>query len=437
MRGGPRSIFQCWGTLAEDDQEVLGAIRGEAQREQRTIRLIASENFVSSAVLAASTTTLTNKYANGYPGNRRYPGCVWADEVEELAIRRGREVFGADHVNVQPHSGSQANLAAFLAVLAPGQVVLALHPDHGGHFTHGGAGNYSGTFFRFEHFGVERESQLIDMETVYRRAEEVRPQAIVIGSTSYARTFDVEGFARIAGGVGARLIVDAAHTIGLVAGRVHPDPVPAADIVTFTTHKTLRGPRGGAIISKTELADRVDSAVFPMVQGGPDLSGIAAKAVAFREASTNDFRAYAERSVSLALVLARSLMEAGLRVVTGGTDTHIVLVDLTPLGMTGGEAEEALANVGIFANRSRIPFDPAPPGKESGLRFGTAATATLRVRHEEMAHLGAVIASLLRSKGGNEEVWEATSLVDRITTRAVAYPHLDDQPVTVARSDDG
>ncbi len=436
MRAGFRSIFQCWETLVDVDREIAEALEAEARRERRTVRLVASENYVSSAVLAASTSTLTNKYANGYPGNRRYPGCEWADEVEKLAIERAKALFGGAHVNVQPHSGSQANLAAFLAGIEPGQVILSLHPDHGGHFTHGNPDNYSGALFRFEHFEVDRASNLIDMGEVTRRAEEVNPRAIVIGSTSYARTFDVMAFAEVARSVDALLIVDAAHTIGLTAGGVHPNPVPWADMVTFTTHKTLRGPRGGAIVCNEALAERVDAAVFPMVQGGPDLSRVAAKAVAFHEASTDEFQAYAERCISLALVLARSLAENGLPVITDGTDTHIVLVDLRPLEITGAEAEKALAGVGIFANRSRIPFDPAAPGSESGLRFGTAAAATLALSQEEIAQLGEAIASLLRSRSGAREVWEAIALVDRISNRCGLYADEKPEPSKTPGRDD-
>lgn len=414
------SVLDGWMTVAREDREVALLMAREADRERRTMRLIASENYVSPAVLAALSATLSNKYANGYAGRRKYPGCEWADEIEMLAIERAKEVFGGDHVNVQPHSGSQANLAAYLAVLSPGDTLLALHPEHGGHFTHGGNGNFSSAFFRVEHFGVDRASGLIDLAAVERRAEQVQPKAIVIGATTYPRRLDVEGLAGVARSVDALLIVDAAHIIGLVAAEIHPDPVACADLVTFTTHKTLRGPRGGAIICKQELAERVDAAVFPMVQGGPNLGVIAAKAVAFREARAPSFSVYARRAVSLAEVMANSFSEGGLRVLTDGTDTHIVLVDLSELGMDGEHAERGLAESGILANRSRIPFDPLEAG-ESGLRFGTAAVATLGMSTDEMARLAHMIVALLRDRWTPVTRYEAASLVARLHARLAPY----------------
>ena len=413
-------LLGSWEALAIEDREVATVISREVQRERRTVRLVASENYASPAVLAASSTTLTNKYANGYPGRRKYPGCKWADEIELLAIARAKAAFGGDHVNVQPHSGSQANLAAYLAILSPGDTLLTLHPDHGGHFTHGRSDNFSSVFFRVEHFTTDPISQLIDLAQVKAIAQKVRPAAIVVGSTSYPRSLDFEAFAAIARDVGAKLIVDAAHVIGLVAGGVHPDPVGVADVVTFTTHKTLRGPCGGAIICKAELADRVDAAVFPLVQGGPNLGSIAAKAVAFREALEPSFSSYARRAVSLAAALASVLSDNGLRVLTGGTDTHIVLVDVTGLGITGQRAEAALARAGILANRCRIPFDPLEDG-ESGIRFGTAALATLGLTAEEMANFGNALVEILRGSHAESENHKTATLVASLCERLAPY----------------
>lgn len=411
--------------LEEQDPEVAALVAQEVDRERRTLRFIASENYVSPAVLSAASSTLTNKYANGYPGDRRYPGCDNADAVERLAIERATAVLGGDHVNVQPYSGSQANLAAYLAVAKPDDTLLTLRPDHGGHFTHGAPDNYSSAFFRIAHFEVDPSSELISLDAVREQAEKVRPAAIVVGPTAYPRSIDVAGLAATARSVGARLVVDAAHIIGLVIGGMHPDPVPHADIVTFTTHKTMRGPKGGAIVCKEELAGRVDRAVFPMVQGGPNLPGIAAKAVAFREAADASFSAYARRSVELAQALAKVLEAGGLRLVTGGTDTHIVLVDLAEFGLDGLKAERALERCGILANRSRIPFDPVEGGA-GGLRFGTAAVATLGMTVDEVQAVGGAILSVLRDPDAAGSRDEASGLVEMVCERLSPYRPLGD-----------
>lgn len=413
-------VLGGWRALANDDPDVATIVSREVERERRTIRLVASENYVSPAVLAASSTTLTNKYANGYPGHRKYPGCGWADEIELLALDRAKSLFGADHVNVQPHSGSQANLAAYMAVLSPGDTLLALHPDHGGHFTHGRSDNFSSVFFQVEHFTTDPVSERIDLDHLRASAQDMRPAAIVVGPTSYPRMLDIHGFAAIASEIGARLIVDAAHVMGLIAAGVYANPVGLADVVTFTTHKTLRGPRGGAIVCKAELAERVDAAVFPMVQGGPNLSSIAAKAVAFREASAPSFGVYARRAVSLAATLASVLAENGVRVITGGTDTHIVLADVSLLGRTGRSAEIALARAGILANRSRIPFDRSRDD-ESGIRFGTAAVATLGMTAEEMVHVGTAIIRILRADELEDGGPAAAALVAELCKRLAPY----------------
>jgi glycine hydroxymethyltransferase len=352
---------------------VAAAIERDRQRQSLTINLIAAENYASPAVLAAQGSVLTNKYAEGYPGHRYYHGCENVDEVESLAIQRAKDVFGADHANVQPHSGAQANMAAYFALLKPGDTVLAMGLAHGGHLTHGADFNFSGKLYHFVGYDVDRETELIDYDRVEEIAAKHKPVLIVAGASSYPRVIDFARFRQIADRVGARLMVDMAHLAGLVAAGVHPSPVPHADVVTSTTHKTLRGPRGGLILCKANLASKIDSSVFPGVQGGPLMHVIAAKAVAFQEAMRPDFVTYQRAVLENAKALADELAALGLRLVTGGTDNHIVLVDVSRIGLTGAAAGAALEGAGITVNKNAIPFDTQPPRIASGVRLGTPA----------------------------------------------------------------
>jgi glycine hydroxymethyltransferase len=360
-------------SLAERDPEVARAIQQEDERQRNNIVLIAAENYASKAVLEAQSGVMNNKYAEGYPGRRYYAGCQNVDLVERLAIQRAKEIFGASHANVQPHSGAQANMAAYFALLEPGDRVMGMQLDHGGHLTHGASVNFSGKLYQFIPYGVDRETETIDYDEVERLAVEHQPKLIVAGCSAYPRTLDFPKFRSIADRVGALLMVDMAHIAGLVAGGIHPSPWPHAQVVTSTTQKSLRGPRGGFILTTDELARQVDFAVFPFGQGGPFMHAIAAKAVCFGEALTPDFAAYAAQIVTNSQTLAWKMSEAGFRLVSGGTDNHLALVDLTPLGITGQKAESALEKVGIIANKNAIPFDPKPPRIASGLRLGTPA----------------------------------------------------------------
>jgi len=382
--------------LAAEDPELYAALNAERGRQQETIELIASENYVSPAVLAAQGSVLTNKYAEGYPGRRWYGGCRHVDTVERLAIARARSLFGADHANVQPHSGSQANAAVYLALLKPGDTVLAMDLAHGGHLTHGHRLSSSGIFYRFVHYGVDRESERLDYDRIAELAEQHRPRLIVCGASAYPRIIDFERLRAIADGVDAYLMADIAHIAGLVAAGVHPSPIPHAHVVTSTTHKTLRGPRGGLILCQADLARAIDRAVFPGIQGGPLMHVIAAKAVAFAEAATTTFAAYARRIVDNAIALAETLQQAGLRLVSGGTDNHLLLVDVRSLGLTGRDAAEALERAGIACNKNQIPFDPQPPLVTSGIRLGTPAVTTRGFGLEEMRQLGEMIVEVLR-----------------------------------------
>ena len=359
--------------LAERDPEVARAIQQEDERQRNCIVLIASENYASKAVLEAQSGVMNNKYAEGYPGRRYYAGCENVDLVESLAIRRAKEIFGASHANVQPHSGAQANMAAYFAFLELGDRVMGMQLDHGGHLTHGASVNFSGKLYKFIPYGVDRETETIDYNEVERLAVEHQPKLIVAGCSAYPRTLDFPKFRSIADQVGALLMVDMAHIAGLVAGGVHPSPLPYAEVVTSTTQKSLRGPRGGFILTTEELARQLDFAVFPFGQGGPFMHAIAAKAVCFGEALAPDFANYAAQIVANSQTMAQRIAEAGFRLVSGGTDNHLVLVDLTPLGITGQDAESALEKVGIIANKNAIPFDSKPPRVASGLRLGTPA----------------------------------------------------------------
>ena len=389
----------AWATVAELDPEVWSAMRGEADRQRWKIELIASENYTFAAVMEAQGSWLTNKYAEGLPGRRYYGGCEYVDVVERLAQDRALALFpGAAHVNVQPHAGAQANLAAFFAVLSPGDRILGMSLAHGGHLTHGSPVNFSGKWFDVHAYGVDRETNRIDYDAVERQAAEVRPKLVIAGASSYSRTLDFERFAAIAHGVGAYLLVDMAHIAGLVAAGQHPSPFPHADLVTTTTHKTLRGPRGGLIFSSLELAKQVDKAVFPGTQGGPLMHVIAAKAVALRLAATPEFREDQRRTVENAGILATEIGARGGRLITGGTDNHLMCVDVTPFGVTGREAERLLDEVGITVNKNAIPFDPNPPNIASGIRIGTPATTTRGFGANEMREVGRLIVGSLTSR---------------------------------------
>jgi glycine hydroxymethyltransferase len=381
--------------LAQSDPEISAAVQHEILRQHEGLEMIASENFVSAAVLEAAGSVFTNKYAEGYPGKRYYGGCEYADVVENLARDRAKQLFGADHANVQPHSGSQANAAAYMAIIQPGDTILGLDLAHGGHLTHGHKLNFSGKLYRVASYGVRKDTEVIDYDELEQIAEREKPKMIIGGGSAYPRTFDFPRMRQIADKVGAFLVVDMAHFAGLVAAGVHPSPVPHAHIVTTTTHKTLRGPRAGLILCQQDLAASVDRSVFPGQQGGPLMHIIAAKAVAFKEALQPEFKEYAKQIVSNAKALAESLMAEGYRVVSGGTDTHLMLVDVFVKGMFGSEAEKALGEAGITVNKNAIPFDVNPPMKPSGIRVGTPALTTRGMREEEMRVIGRWIVEAL------------------------------------------
>jgi glycine hydroxymethyltransferase len=370
--------------LADVDPDILAAINNERKRQRDQIELIASENYTSAAVLAVQGTVLTNKYAEGYPGRRYYGGCEFVDVAEDLARDRAKKLFGAEHANVQPHSGSQANAAAYLALLQPGDTVLAFKLDHGGHLTHGRKINFSGHFYNFIHYGVDPDTEQLNYDSIAELAQEHRPKLIVAGASAYSRLFDFVRLREIANSVDAYLMMDMAHIAGLVAVGLHPDPIPYCDVVTTTTHKTLRGPRGGMILCKEEQAKAIDKAVFPGIQGGPLMHVVAAKAVAFQEALQPEFKTYQQAIVDNARVLADALAAGGLRLVSGGTDNHLMLVDVRHANITGQEAEDALDVAGITANKNMVPFDPQPPMVTSGLRLGTPAVTTRGFRQAEM-----------------------------------------------------
>jgi glycine hydroxymethyltransferase len=413
-----------WDALKATDPEVAHAIADELNRERTTLRLIASENYASPAVLAALASSMNNKYAEGYPGRRYYGGCEFVDVTESLAIERAKKLFGAQHANVQPHAGAQANMAAYGAFLEPrnpDQKVLGMVLAHGGHLTHGSPVNFSGKWFSFVGYEVDKQSETIDMDRVRELARQHRPRMILAGFTAYPRVIDFEAFRRIADEVGALFMVDAAHFIGLVAGGAYPNPVPYADVVTFTTHKTLRGPRGAMILCREEYAKAIDKAVFPMMQGGPLEHCIAAKAVCLQEAMQPGFSEYAHRTVRTARALAAGLAEEGLRVVSGGTDSHLALVDLQPIGMTGADAERACERVGIALNKNAIPFDPLPPATASGIRVGTPGPATLGMDEPEMKQVAHIIGDVLREPENDAAAERARGSVRDLMARFPAY----------------
>ena len=385
-----------WSAVERIDPEIADAILDEVGRQNTKIELIASENFSSPAVLAALGTPLTNKYAEGYPGRRYYGGCEFVDVAENLAIARAKALFGAQHVNVQPHAGAQANLAAYFAFLKPGDTFMGMELAHGGHLTHGSPVNFTGKMFNIVSYGVRREDELIDYDEVRDIAKREKPKLIVAGATAYSRLWDFATFRQIAEDVGAIFLVDAAHFIGLVAGGAHPNPVDHAHVVTSTTHKTLRGPRGAMIMCEEEFGQQIDKSVFPGWQGGPMMHSIAAKAVAFAEAATEEFKQYAHQVVANAKAMAETLTEEGLRIVSGGTDNHLMLVDLQPVGLTGKVAEKRLDDVGITVNKNAIPYDPEKPFIASGIRVGTPAITTCGMKENETAEVARLFARTLK-----------------------------------------
>ena len=401
------------------DPEICEAINEELYRQQHNIELIASENIVSKAVMAAMGSVLTNKYAEGYPGKRYYGGCEKVDIVEELARKRACELFGAEHANVQPHSGAQANMAVFFAVLKPGDTVMGMSLAHGGHLTHGSPVNMSGKQYHVVSYGVSEETGRIDYEEFRRVALENKPKLIIAGASAYSRTIDFEFMSKVAKEVGAYFMVDMAHIAGLVAAGLHPNPVPYADFVTTTTHKTLRGPRGGLILCKEENAKLIDKAIFPGIQGGPLMHVIAAKAVCFNEALDPSFKKYAEQVVKNAKVLADRLIENGFDIVSGGTDNHLMLVDLRPMHITGKELEARLDEVRITCNKNAIPFDPEKPGTASGIRLGTPAVTTRGMVEEDMVEIADLIAMVAKDFEGNKA--EVAERVQKLVTKYPIY----------------
>ena len=411
--------------LRQTDPEISRAFYLEAKRQRGTINLIASENYASRAVLEAEGSFLTNKYAEGYPQRRYYGGCENVDIVESLAIERAKELFHVEHANVQPHSGAQANMAAYYALLEYGDTVMGMSLSHGGHLTHGSKVSFSGKSYNFIPYGVNRETERIDYQEVERLTKEHKPKLIVAGASAYPRIIDFERFRQIADLVGARLMVDIAHIAGMVAVGLHPTPVPYAEVVTSTTHKTLRGPRSGFILCRSELASSIDAAVFPRMQGGPLMHVIAAKAVAFYEAMQPGFVDYQRAILDNALILASELKRLGLRLVSGGTDNHLVLVDLTETGVTGKQAEEVLGTIGIVVNRNTIPFDPRPPRVTSGIRLGTPAVTTRGFGSEEMKRIASLIVKVIANIGNPNIQPEVSQEVSQICQR-FPVPGIDD-----------
>ncbi len=410
-----------FGQLQHEDPEIAGILLSELERARGGLQLIASENFTSPAVLAALGSTLSNKYAEGYPGKRYYGGCAEVDKAEIIGIERAKELFGAEHANLQPHSGASANLAAYGAFVKPGETVLAMSLPHGGHLTHGSKVNFSGKWFEVVSYGVREDTETIDYDEVRSIAQKHRPRLIIAGATAYPRLIDFAAFREIADEVGAILMVDAAHFIGLVAGKAIPSPVPYADVVTFTTHKVLRGPRGGMILAKAEHAAAIDKAVFPMMQGGPLMHAVAAKAVALKEASTPEYQAYAAQVIRNAQALTSTLAAEGMRPVSGGTDTHLALIDLRGIDVTGADAEARSDAARITLNKNAIPYDPQPPAVASGIRVGTPSVTTQGMGEAEMAEIGRLIARAVKDPASAAEVaQEVSALVRRFPAYAEA-----------------
>lgn len=409
--------------LADFDPEIAKILREETERQEYSLEFIASENFVSEAVLEAQGSVLTNKYAEGYPGKRYYGGCEVVDVAEQLAIDRAKELFGAEHVNVQPHSGSQANMAVYMAVCKPGDTVLGMNLAHGGHLTHGSSVNFSGKLYNVVPYGVKPETGTIDYAEVERLAKEHQPKLIVVGASAYAREIDFPAFRRIADEVGAVVMVDMAHIAGLVAAGVHPDPVPYADFVTTTTHKTLRGPRGGMILCTEEWAKKLNSNIFPGIQGGPLMHVIAAKAVAFKEALSPEFSEYARQVVKNAQTLANELVAKGYKLVSGGTDNHLMLVDFSGTELTGKVAEATLEKAGITVNKNAVPFDPRSPFVTSGIRIGTPATTTRGLKEPEMLKVAAWINRALSNIDNEAELAKIRAEIKELCQAFPLYAH--------------
>ena len=410
--------------LAKQDPNVKAVIDQELMRQRDKLEMIASENIVSQAVMEAQGSVLTNKYAEGYPGKRYYGGCEHVDVVETLAIERAKRLFGAEHANVQPHSGSQANFAVYFAMLKPGDTIVGMNLSHGGHLTHGSPVNVSGTYFNVVPYGVNAETQQIDYDVFRKIVLEAKPKLIIAGGSAYSRQIDFKKMADVAHEVGAIFMVDMAHFAGLVAAGLHPNPVEYADIVTTTTHKTLRGPRGGMILCKEEYAKAIDKAVFPGIQGGPLMHVIAAKAVALGEALQPEFKVYAEQVIKNAKVLAAELIAKGLTIVSGGTDTHVMLVDVRNTGLTGKEAEHLLDEIGITANKNTIPFDPASPFVTSGVRLGTPALTTRGLKEDDMKEIADIIATVLQNPEDTAKHQDAAKRVAALCEKYPLYPNL-------------
>jgi len=405
--------------VQKEDIEVAKIIENEIERQENTIELIASENFVSPAVMEAQSSVMTNKYAEGYPGKRYYGGCKHYDEVENLAIERVKKLFGAEHANVQPHSGSHANFGVYYAMLEIGDKILAMDLSHGGHLTHGSPVNFSGRNYNVHFYGVDPKTEMIDYDEVLRIAKEVKPKLIVCGASAYPRTIDFEEFRYIADKVNAYLMADIAHIAGLIVAGVHPSPFPHADFVTTTTQKTLRGPRGGVIMCKKEYAKQIDKAIFPGLQGGPLMNTIAAKAVGFKEAMKPEFKTYQEQIVKNAKALAKELINNGFRLVSGGTDNHLMLVDLQDKGITGKEAQKEFEKIGITLNKNSIPFDPLPLWVTSGVRLGTPAVTTRGMKEEEMKEIGKIIAAYVKNRNDKKIV---EHLKERVADLCKKFP---------------
>lgn len=408
--------------LSEVDPEIDEAIRLETERQADGLELIASENFVSEAVMEATGSVMTNKYAEGYPGRRYYGGCEFVDRAETLAIERAKALFGAEHVNVQPHSGTQANMAVYFSVLQPGDIMMGLNLAHGGHLTHGSPVNFSGRFFQVIPYGVDPKTERIDFAQVKRLAQEHRPKMIVVGGSAYPRVLDFATFKEIAAEVGAMLMADIAHPAGLIAAKLHPSPIPHAEFVTTTTHKTLRGPRGGLIMCQQKYAALLNKNIFPGFQGGPLMHIIAAKAVAFKEALGEEFRTYQQQVQRNAVALAEELDRQGFRLVAGGTDTHLILVDLRPKRLTGKAAEGELEKAGITVNKNAIPFDPEKPAVTSGIRIGTPAVTTRGMREEEMRLIGQLVAEVLQDAGDEDRQRRVKGKVRELCRQFPLYP---------------
>lgn len=412
-------------TIEQVDPEMADLIRQDVERQNTHIHLIASENFASPAVMAASGSVFTNKYAEGYPGRRYYEGCGVVDQMESLAIERAKALFGADHANVQAHSGAQANMGVYFSLIKPGDTVLGMRLDHGGHLTHGSPVNFSGLYYHFVAYGVDPVTEIIDMDEVEKLAKEHRPKILLAGYSAYSRTLDYERFREIADEVGAIFMVDSAHFVGLVAGRAYPNPVPHADVVTGTTHKALRGPRGGMILCREAFAADIDKAVFPNAQGGPIMSQVAAKAVCFKEASTPEFSSYARQIVANAAAMADRIQDEGVRVVSGGTDNHLFLIDLRSIDadLTGKEAARLLDQVGITLNFNTIPNDPRPPYRASGLRIGTPAMTTMGMKEDQAAEVASMITRALRAGSNTAELVLVNTRVRELASSFPPYPH--------------